>query len=140
MREVICVRTKTPSKKFPVESVNGKFFKIFYGTLPPMADIGNTGDLWLKQSGSQVAIYWKKIKKDGIIAVWREVGGNGLVIPHPVYPAIILRGGTCHAYPHWCTLPEHFDKPEDDFYQAAHQFLRFYGAGSSSRPIDLTLE
>lgn len=140
-REVICVRTKTPSRRFALNSLTGKSFRIFFGILHPTPDIGSPGDLWLKQSAGHIAIFWKRLRANAITPVWREVGGNGLEIPHPLYPNFILKGGTCHAYLHWCQRPvEYFDELEDDFYQAALEFLSVYGAGSSSRPIDLTLE
>lgn len=100
----------------------------FFGTLRPTPDIGSTGDLWLKQSGGDhVAIFWERLRVNGVTPVWREVGGNGLEIPHPPYPDLILRGGTCHTYLHWCQRPAgYFEELEDDFYQAALQFLSVY--------------
>ena len=140
-REVICVGTKIPCKEFTIKANKSrprKSYQVFYTTLGPTADIGSTGDLLLRQEGNRTAIYWKKVREDGITPVWREVGRNGLEIPHPLHPKMVLRGGACHPYPHWCQRPAGY-LDEDDLYRAAREFFRVYGEGSSSRPIDLTI-
>ncbi|KAF8956382.1 hypothetical protein BDZ97DRAFT_1852103 [Flammula alnicola] len=139
--EVICIRTIIPSQIFSVKSRIGETsrpFRIYYTAhLRPSADMGSVGDLYITQGGTQ--IFWKKFRQDGITTTWREVGGNGLQIPHPLYPNMMLKGGLCHSYPHWCRK-EAVDLSKDDIYQAARWFWEDYGPGSSARPIDLTID
>ncbi|KDR65821.1 hypothetical protein GALMADRAFT_148404 [Galerina marginata CBS 339.88] len=101
----------------------------------PLKDVGVLGDIYIQTGGAENKIFWKKKVKG--VAVWKEIGGNGLSIPHPIHKHLILRGAVCHDYPHWCA--DVGSTAHDDLYVAAGWFLGDFGPGSSwSKPIDLT--
>jgi hypothetical protein len=133
-KDIVYLNANIPHERFLIPNLR-TWFSIFYSMhLRPPKEVGRIGDIYLLQTGPQIIIYWKKEMGNGM-HVWREVGGNGQSIPHPVHEDLILRGSTCHYYPHWCL--EDGDSTTDDLYLAAHLFLRTFGPGSSLSPIDL---
>ncbi|KAF8906952.1 hypothetical protein CPB84DRAFT_1744753 [Gymnopilus junonius] len=134
-KEVTIVKTTIPSKTFRVSGYR-KVFRIFYSTLfEPKSNIGSTGDIYLLETGHKLAIFWKRLREDRVTTVWREFGGRGYDIPHPVNGNLVLRG-TCHGkYPHWCC----HSSDDDNLEEASRQFLKDHGHGSAIYPIDITL-
>jgi len=138
-RDIACVQTSIPHKRYTISSSSQQpiGFFIFYSVLfRPPKEVGDNGDLYILQTSSKLIIYWKKKMSYGR-CIWLEVGGNGLNIQHPIHKRLILRGGTCHLYPHWCI--EDGSSNNDDLYNAARCFLGEFGLGSSlEKPVDLT--
>jgi len=126
----------SPKVYYPIRASTTKQVLHFsLRALWPPKEVGNNGDLYILQKSSEPVLYWKKKMSDGR-CTWLEVGGNGLSIQHPIHKELILRGGTCHLYPHWC-MEDGFSN-DDDLYNAARRFLGDFESGSSLKPVDLT--
>ncbi|PPR07610.1 hypothetical protein CVT26_002011 [Gymnopilus dilepis] len=109
-------------------------YAIYYSVnVPPSADIGNVGDIFIWKGGLLgPSVYWKKLKENGQVA-WKLKRKSG-VVRYPQDSRLTLQAGP--SGPEW-QFPHGILETDGDFAKAASSFMdRMPMQKAVHKPVD----